>query len=66
VTLRRRFDGHVVATHEEWQRNALASKPSENARIATVLFEDTEPLRWLHIHETWMPADVAAAGPYDF
>ena len=66
VTVRRMLDGHILATYEEWQRNALASKPPENARLATVLFENTEPLRWLHIHETWMPASVAAKGPYDF
>ncbi len=66
VTVRRMLDGHTLATYEEWQRNALASKPPENARLATVLFENTEPLRWLHIHETWMPASVAAKGPYDF
>jgi hypothetical protein len=66
VTLRRRFAGHILATYEEWQRNALASKPPDNARIATVLFRDTRPLQWLHIHETWMPEAVSRAGPYDF
>ena len=66
VQVRRVFDGHILATYEEWQRNAIASTPPDNARLATVLFADTPPLRWLHIHETWMPKDVAAAGPYDF
>jgi hypothetical protein len=66
VTLRRRFDGHILATYEEWQRNALASKPPDNARIASVLFRDTRPLQWLHIHETWLPEAVSRAGPYDF
>jgi hypothetical protein len=66
VTVHRVLESHVVATYEEWQRNALASKPPDNARLATVLFENSRPLRWLHIHETWMPEDVAAAGPYDF
>ena len=66
VTLRRRFDGQILATYEEWQRNALASNPPENARIATVLFRDERPLRWLHIHETWMPDEIASRGPYDF
>ena len=66
VTVRRRFEGHVLATYEEWQRNAIASKPLENARVATALFEDAEPLVWLHIHETWLPEAVASAGPYDF
>ena len=66
VQIRREFDGHILATYEEWQRNALASEPAENARLATVLFADTKLLRWLHVHETWLPADVAEAGPYDF
>ena len=66
VKLRRRLDGHLLATYEEWQCNALASRPPENARIATVLFRDVRPLRWLHIHETWLPEAIARAGPYDF
>ena len=60
------FDNYVVATYEEWQRNALASKPPDNGRVATVLFEGTGPLKWLHIHETWLPPEEMAAGPYDF
>lgn len=66
VCVRRVFGGQILATYEEWQRYALASKPPENARVASVLFDAGEPLRWLHIHETWMPSDVAKAGPYDF
>jgi hypothetical protein len=66
VRILRRFDGHTLAMYEEWQRNALASEPPENARLATVLFSDTQPLQWLHVHETWMPDEVMAAGPYDF
>ncbi len=56
----------ILATYEEWQRNALASEPPDNGRVATVLFEDTEPLSWLHIHETWLPRAILEAGPYDF
>jgi len=66
VRIQRVFDHHVLATYEEWQRNALASTPADNARIATALFENVEPLRWLHIHETWLPASTASSGPYDF
>lgn len=66
VTIRRVFDGQVLATYEEWQRFALASRPPENARLASVIFKLGRPLVWLHIHETWMPQDVAQAGPYDF
>ena len=66
VRVRREFDGHVLATYEEWQRNALASDPPDNGRIATVLFSVGQRLLWQHIHETWLPADAIAAGPYDF
>ena len=66
VKLRRELNGCLLATYEEWQRNALASDPPDNARVATVVFRHTEPLKWLHVHETWLPEDVAAAGPYDF
>ncbi|MCH9685521.1 MAG: hypothetical protein K0V04_29075 [Deltaproteobacteria bacterium] len=60
----------VVATYEEWQRNAMASTPPDNGRIATVVFEraaaDSMALRWRLVHETWLPAEVMAAGDYDF
>ncbi len=60
------FPDHILATYEEWQRNALASTPPNNGRVATVVFERAECLRWLHIHETWMPPEQMAAGPYNF
>ncbi|UCG74117.1 MAG: hypothetical protein JSV45_07010 [Chromatiales bacterium] len=66
VQLRRITATHVLATYEEWQRNALASTPADNGRLATVLFQRNESLRWLHVHETWLPAATMAAGPYDF
>ena len=66
VTVRNEFDGYVLATYEEWQRNALASTPPDNGRIATVLFAVGERLKWHHIHETWLPDDIIEAGPYDF
>lgn len=66
VKVHRVLNGHILATYEEWQRNALASKPPDNARIASVIFDWSQPLRWLHVHETWLPEPVASAGPYDF
>lgn len=66
VVVRRVFEGKVLATYEEWQRNAIASTPPDNGRLATVLFEQGDRLRWLHIHETWLPPEVIEAGPYDF
>ena len=66
VRLRRVLADHLLVTYEEWQRNALASEPSDNGRVATVLFEKGDQLRWLHIHETWVPPEQMATGPYDF
>ncbi|MFT5397007.1 MAG: hypothetical protein ACI85N_002222, partial [Gammaproteobacteria bacterium] len=40
--------------------------PPDNGRLATVIFKKTDPLQWLHVHETWMPETVQAAGPFDF
>ncbi len=60
---------HVLATYEEWQRNAKSSTPPDNGRVATVLFRwepTASALRWLHIHETWLPIAVMRRGPYDF
>ncbi len=70
VKLRRIAGPVVLATYEEWQRNAVNSTPPDNGRVATVQFLTTDArpsgLTWLHVHETWLPADIMAAGPYDF
>lgn len=66
VRILREEAGLILAGYEEWQRHALASKPPENGRVATVLFAAGESLRWLHVHETWLPPEVQAHGPYDF
>ena len=57
---------HVIATYEEWQRNARSTASPDNGRISTAIFANTDPLVWLHIHETRLPEEVSAAGPYDF
>jgi len=66
VKIQRVLNSEIIATYEEWQRNALASTPPDNGRVATVIFKKTEPLQWLHVHETWMPESVQKAGPFDF
>ncbi|MBT8446810.1 MAG: hypothetical protein HKO62_08775 [Gammaproteobacteria bacterium] len=66
VQVRHAGDDLVLATYEEWQRHAFKSTPPDNGRVATVLFARRERLTWLHVHETWLPADVMAAGPFDF
>ena len=66
VRVQRQVSGHVLATYEEWQRNALASTPCNNGRVASALFHLDEKLTWLHVHETWLPKNIMEAGPYDF
>lgn len=66
VKIQRVLDNEIIATYEEWQRNALASTPPDNGRLATVIFKKTDPLQWLHVHETWMPEAVQKEGPFDF
>lgn len=53
----------VVATYQEWQRNAKSSTPPTNGRSSTSVFLRTNnprELRWRHVHETWLPADQVA------
>jgi hypothetical protein len=71
--IRARAGDLIVATYEEWQRAAAYSTPPENGRIATALLRvrgqdehRADCLEWLHVHETWLPAEVMARGPYDF
>jgi len=65
VVVRRAVNGVVLATYEEWQRNARASNPPDNGRVSTVLFR-AEDLCWLHLHETWLPERIMSSGPFDF
>ena len=66
VKITQHLGDYIVATYEEWQRNALASTPPDNGRVATVLFHSGDRLRWLHIHETWLPEEIMEADSYDF
>jgi hypothetical protein len=50
----------IAMTYEEWQHTATSTP---TGRISTVLFQviadeqekDGEILKWLHVHETWLP-----------
>ena len=63
-------DGYILANYEEWQKNAANSTPPNNGRLSSVVFrilsDDPIKLEWLHLHETWLPADVMAADQFDF
>lgn len=67
ITLRHRIGDALVVTYEEWERNAKDSRPPDNGRLSTMVLRDRgDRLETLHVHETWLPAEVMAAGPYDF
>jgi len=67
VTLRRRLGANLLVTYQEWQKGARNSKPANNGRVSTAILRDEgERLVWLHVHETWLPDEIMAAGPYDF
>lgn len=52
----------AVATYEEWQHHEEEGPESVSARVSTVAFERGDTLKWLHVHETWLPAEVVEAG----
>ena len=68
---------HVLALYTEWQTGAVNSSPPNSGgsssssrnytgRVSTALLTRTEPFRWLHVQETWLPEDVQASGNYSF
>ncbi len=67
VRIRVTTDDLALITYEEWQKNAKASTPPNNARVGTVLFRrDADGLRWLHLQETALPPELIRADPFDF
>ena len=37
----------ILATYEEWQAG--------KGRLSTALLEMSDPIKWHHVHETWLP-----------
>jgi hypothetical protein len=58
-------DAAIMATYEEWQHQA-DQLGSGTGRLSSVLLSNSDPFIWLHVHETWLPQAVQAAGPFDF
>jgi len=52
------FEESVLATYEERQDLGTALAQPGTARITTALFRRDEPLKWLHVHETWLPVSA--------
>lgn len=51
----------AIATYEEWQFHEQEGPDSASARISTVVFARGETLKWLHVHETWLPEEAVEA-----
>ncbi len=67
VRVLRQMNDVVLAVYQEWQINARAAGPANNGRLSSVAFrDDGDCLRWLHVHETWLPEPEMTVGPYDF
>lgn len=56
VQVHAEIDGVTLATYTEWQASMGDSQAAPTGRRATAVFTKTgEELRWLHVHETWLP-----------
>ncbi|ATG45632.1 hypothetical protein [Phaeobacter piscinae] len=66
VTIRHEVGDLVMATYTEWQTGAALSAEKNNARVTSVVVKMSNPVTWLHIHETWLPDTVRDAGAFDF
>ncbi len=66
VKLLREMGEYALATYTEWQRGAVVSTPTQNARITTAVMTRAKPFRWLHVQETWLPEQERAAGSFEF
>jgi len=59
-----------VVNYEEWQKNALNSKPVNNGRVSTAVLvtDNSAPngLRWVHVHETWLSAKRIKSASFDW
>lgn len=65
VTICHEVGNLMMATYTEWQVGAIQSE-NTNARVVSILIEMTTPVKWLHIHETWLPESVRPADSFDF
>lgn len=59
-----------VANYEEWQKNAMNTLPANNGRISTAVMVTDENgpngLKWLHVHETWLPESKTKTEKFDW
>lgn len=59
-----------VANYEEWQKNSVESKPENNGRVSTAIFVEDKSapngVKWVHVHETWLPAKRVKAENFNW
>jgi hypothetical protein len=59
-----------VANYEEWQKNAKNTRPANNGRVSTAVFvvdsEAPNGVKWVNVHETWLPENRIAAETFDW
>ena len=62
IVARWKDEGHCLLTYEEWQE----IDDHITARLSTALFHsyydathDAQAVRWVHLHETWLPTGEA-------
>ncbi|MEM9582173.1 MAG: hypothetical protein AAGA08_03585 [Pseudomonadota bacterium] len=66
VRIRHEIGDLVMAINTEWQMGTALSAEKNNARVTSVVVKMTNPVTWLHIHETWLPDALRDAGSFDF
>lgn len=60
--------GTALVRFEEWHRGSLNSPRVDNGRLSSVLFvlDDPARVRWLHMHQTWLPDERVREEPFEF
>ena len=66
VEIRRQIGSTVLVNYTEWQIGSNTPDRAPSGRLTSALIETGPPLKWLHIHETWLPEAIRAAGRFDF
>lgn len=66
VAIRHELGDLLLVTYTEWQTGSRSYDRPKNARLSTALLTRTEPFRWLHVHETWLPQEQVDGGDFEF
>ena len=58
----------AVVTYEEWQRDAITTPTPNTGRLCTgvLTLEGVDKMRWIHMHQTWLPPDRVAEETFEF